>query len=100
MSSIVTPGWAPWVPNRRQNESSIYRAARYLAHHMPDVPAMILVCADHTLGSAPYTPGQPIERGRYASSIWLAVQNLFLAALRTGFGNASDHGVPAPGRRH
>lgn len=68
------------------NESSIYRAARYLAHHMPEVPAMILVCADHTLGSAPYTPGQPIERGRYASSIWLAVQNLFLAARALGLG--------------
>lgn len=40
----------------------VYRAARYLAHHMPEVPAMILVCADHTLGSAPYTLGEPIVR--------------------------------------
>ena len=47
---------------------------------------MVLVCADHTLGSAPYTPGEPIERGRYASSIWLAVQNLFLAARGLGLG--------------
>src|SRR5713226_1132437 len=38
------------------NESSVYRAARYLANHMPEVPAMILVCVDHTRGSAPYTP--------------------------------------------
>jgi len=44
---------------------------------------MILVCADH---SANYTPGQPIERGRYASSIWLAVPNLFLAAWALGLG--------------
>jgi nitroreductase len=68
------------------DESSVYQAARYLAHHMPEVPAMILVCADHTLGSAPFKPGDPIERGRYASSIWLAVQNLFLAARALGLG--------------
>ncbi len=67
-------------------ESPVYGAARYLANHMPEVPAMILVCADHTRGSAPYTPGQPVERGRYASSIWLAIQNLFLAARALGLG--------------
>ena len=64
-------------------ETAAYRAARYLANHMPEVPAMILICADH---SANYTPGQPIERGRHASSIWLAVQNLFLAARALGLG--------------
>jgi nitroreductase len=68
------------------DESPVYRAARYLARHMPEVPAMILVCVDHARGSAPYTPGRPIERGRYASSIWLAVQNLFLAARALGLG--------------
>jgi nitroreductase len=68
------------------NESSVYRAARYLAHHMPEVPAMILACVDHTRGSTPYTPGEPLVRGRYASSIWLAVQNLFLAARALGLG--------------
>jgi nitroreductase len=68
------------------NESPVYRSARYLAHHMPEVPAMILVCVDHARGSAPYTPGEPIVRGRYASSIWLAVQNLFLAARALGLG--------------
>jgi nitroreductase len=47
---------------------------------------MILVCADHMLGSGSYTPGEPVERGRYASSIWLAVQNLFLAARALGLG--------------
>lgn len=67
-------------------ESSVYGAARYLAHHMPDVPAMILVCVDHTKGSQPYTMGEPVERGRYASSIWLAMQNLFLAARALGLG--------------
>ena len=68
------------------DESPAYRQARYLAHHMPEVPAMILACVDHARGSAPYTPGEPIVRGRYASSIWLAVQNLFLAARALGLG--------------
>ena len=68
------------------NEPPVYRAARYLAHHMPEVPAMILVCVNHTQGYAPYTLGEPIARGRYASSIWLAVQNLFLAARALGLG--------------
>ena len=67
-------------------ESSVYGAARYLANHMHEVPAMILVCADHTKGSAPYTPGETVERGRYASSVWLAIQNLFLAARALGLG--------------
>ena len=74
-----------WLGGRRSQaepgETTVYRAARYLANHMPEVPAMILICADH---SANYTPGQPIERGRHASSIWLAVQNLFLAARALG----------------
>jgi len=70
-------------PRAEPGETTVYRAARYLANHMPEVPAMILICADH---SANYTPGQPIERGRHASSIWLAVQNLFLAARALGLG--------------
>ena len=76
-----------WLGARRSQaepgETTVYRAARYLANHMPEVPAMILICADH---SANYTPGQPIERGRHASSIWLAVQNLFLTARALGLG--------------
>jgi nitroreductase len=68
------------------NEPPVYQAARYLAHHMPEVPAMILACVDHTRGSIPYMPGEPLVRGRYASSIWLAVQNLFLAARALGLG--------------
>ena len=67
-------------------EPPAYTSARYLANHMPEVPAMILVCADHTMGSVPYTVGEPIERGRYASSLWLAIQNLFLAARALGLG--------------
>ena len=46
-------------PGAQPGETPVYRAARYLANHFPEVPAMILVCADH---SANYTPGQPIER--------------------------------------
>ena len=68
------------------DESPAYPSARYLANHMPEVPAMVVVCADHTMGSVPYTKGEPIERGRYASSLWLAIQNLFLAAHALGLG--------------
>ena len=67
------------------NETSVYRSARYLANHFHEVPAMVLICVDHSR-SANYTPGEPIERGRQASSIWLAVQNLFLAARGLGLG--------------
>lgn len=68
------------------NESPVYRSARYLAGHMAEVPAMILVCADHSRGAAPPAPGEPLVRGRHASSIFLAVQNLFLAARALGLG--------------
>lgn len=67
-------------------EMPAYTSARYLANHMPEVPAMILVCADHSKGYQTYTEGEPIERGRYASSLWLAIQNLFLAARALGLG--------------
>ncbi|CAI8041804.1 Putative NADH dehydrogenase/NAD(P)H nitroreductase AF_2267 [Geodia barretti] len=70
------------------NEPPAYQQARHLANRMPEVPAMILVCVDHSKGSAPYTPGQPVERGRYASSVWLAIQNLFLAAPGPWAGHA------------
>ena len=79
------------------NEPPAYQQARQLAHRMPEVPAMILVCVDHSRGHAGYTPGEPIERGRYASSIWLAIQNLFLAARALGSGNQDHHGAH-PGR--
>ena len=67
-------------------ETPAYRAARYLANHFHEVPAMILVCADHSRGSGGYTPGADLVRDRYGSSIWLAVQNLFLAARALGLG--------------
>ena len=67
------------------DESPVYRAARYLANHFHEVPAMVLICVDHSRTTG-YTPGEPIERGRQASSIWLAVQNLFLAARAIGLG--------------
>ena len=46
---------------------------------------MILVCVDHSRITG-YTLGAPIERGRHGSSIWLAMQNLFLAARVLGLG--------------
>ena len=73
------------------DEPPAYAAARYLANHMPEVPAMILVCADHSAGYMDRPQGEPLERGRYASSIWLAVQNLFLAAQALGLGHPHNH---------
>ena len=73
-------GWEPGP-----DETRVYRHARRLAHHMPDVPAMIVICADHSRGSG-YQEGEPIERGRHAASIWPAIQNLFLAGRALGLG--------------
>ena len=57
-----------------------------MAYNMPDVPAMILVCADHSHSMVPYAPGEPFVRGSEASSIYPAVQNIFLAARALGLG--------------
>ena len=70
----------------RPDETPVYRAARYLANHMPEVPAMVLACVDHSQGYAASNPGEPIDSGKYASSIWPAIQNLFLAARALGLG--------------
>ena len=86
VGGIYRDVWLAARPETSPDEPPVYRAARYLANHMPEVPALILVCVDHTRGSAPYTPGQPIEPGQYASSIWLAMQNIFLAARALGLG--------------
>ncbi len=67
------------------DETPAYKAARYLANHMPEVPAMILICADHS-GTAPTTQGETFVRGSQASSVWPAAQNLFLAARALGLG--------------
>ena len=70
-------------PQAQPGESPVYRAARYLANHMPEVPAMILVCAVHGSASG---QGEAFVRDSQGSSIWLAVQNLFLAARALGLG--------------
>ena len=70
------------------DETPAYKAARYLANHMPEVPAMILICAVHD-GAAPTAPSsqdEPFVRGSQASSVWPAAQNLFLAARALGLG--------------
>ena len=66
-------------------KSPVYRAARYLGDHMHEVPAMILACVDH---GSPSTSGQAgaFVRDSQASSIWPAVQNMFLAARALGLG--------------
>lgn len=68
------------------DENKIYTAARYLVHHIHEIPALIVVCVDHTRGYKPHNAEQPINRGQYANSIWLATQNLFLAARSFGLG--------------
>jgi nitroreductase len=68
------------------DEPPVYSAARYLAHHMHETPVLILICVDHKRGHAPFDPERPVRRGRYADSIWPAVQNLFLAARALGLG--------------
>jgi nitroreductase len=86
VGSIYRDAWLGALGATPQpGESPVYRSARYLANHMPDVPAMILACVDHSrMGD--YVPGEPLVRGKYGSSIWLAVQNLFLAARALGLG--------------
>ena len=75
-----------WGETPAAGETPAHSQARYLAQHMPEVPAMILVCVDHSRGSTPLAAGQAITRGSEGSSIWLAVQNIFLAARALGLG--------------
>lgn len=49
------------------------RSARHLAEHMGEAPALVIPCAR-------------VERGRAASSVFPAVQNLMLAARALGLG--------------
>lgn len=67
------------------DEPPAYKAARYLAHHMPEAPALILMCVDHGATSSS-ADGEPFVRGSQASTIWPAAQNLFLAARALGLG--------------
>ncbi len=67
------------------DETPAYKSARYLANHMPEVPALILICAVHDSGSTP-AQGEAFVRNSQASSIWPAAQNLFLAARALGLG--------------
>lgn len=71
-----------WLESRGHtpppDEPPAYRSARYLANHMPDVPAMILICANHQVDVG--------KSREYGSSIWLAAQNIFLAARALGLG--------------
>lgn len=57
----------------------VMASATYLAEHMQDVPALILVCLEHDDSPSTMTRG---------SSIYPAVQNLLLAARGMGLGSA------------
>lgn len=74
-------GWTP-----PPDEDAVHREARHLAAHMDQVPAIVLVCVDHSRTNG-YVQGRPITRGRHGSSIWPAVQNLLLAARGLGLGS-------------
>jgi nitroreductase len=75
------------------NESPVYRAARSLARHIPEVPAMILVCVDHSRGSASYTPGRPIERGLCFFHLAGGAES-FPGGPRSGTGDPADYYPP------
>ncbi len=62
--------------------TGVIRSAEHLAHHLSEVPVLILVCAR----DAP-PPGGP-NAGSHYGSIFPAVQNLLLAARGLGLGAA------------
>lgn len=87
VSRIYLEQWLKDQGNEpKHDEHPVYRRARHLAHHMHEVPVLIIVCVDHSRAFIRYTPGDPIVRGRYANSIWPAIQNMFLAARALGLG--------------
>jgi nitroreductase len=54
---------------------------------MGEAPALVLICVvDHSKSYRPGTADQPALRESLGSSIWLAAQNLFLAARALGLG--------------
>ena len=73
------PNWQPARATLRI-VSNVYSSADYLAHHMADVPMLILVCTQK-LSVGAY-PGH-ITR---SASIYPAVQNLLLSARALGLG--------------
>ena len=97
VSEIYRDRWLAALGSEpKPGESPAYQGARYLAKHMHEVPVLIVVCVDHSRGYVPYTPGQATVKDRYASSIWLAVQNLFLAARGLGLGTRITTTAPEP----
>jgi nitroreductase len=82
----TTPGHDESDDPRNPQRPAAIRQARRMAENMTDVPVMILVCADHSRSMGPYDPNAPIVRGREATSILMAVQNIFLAARAVGLG--------------
>jgi nitroreductase len=56
------------------DESAVHKVARALAYHMPEVPAMILVCVDHVRGYGTYKEGRP-DRPQPPGRVDLAVRS-------------------------
>jgi nitroreductase len=75
-----------WGTEAKPGETAAHGQARLLAKSMPQVPAMILACVDRSRGSLPADASPEAVRAAEGSSIWPAVQNLFLAARGLGLG--------------
>jgi nitroreductase len=75
-----------WGSEPKPGESAAHGQARQLAKSMPNVPALILVCVDRRRSSLPPDASAETVRAAEGSSIWPAVQNLFLAARALGLG--------------
>ena len=65
---------------------SSYKNARYLTHHMDEVPVLILVCIHVEQDEAATEHGFQRSLATEASSIYPAIQNLMLAARAYGLG--------------
>src|SRR5688572_34917 len=56
----TTPGHDESDDPQNPQRPAAIRQARRMAANMPNVPAMILVCADHSRSMRPYDPNEPI----------------------------------------
>jgi nitroreductase len=93
LRDLYLPIWKPYVTAARQGsvrigaKSSLLDNADHFAHHMADIPVMLVVCArladvhptDDRLGRLSIVGG---------ASVYPAVQNVLLAARAAGLGTA------------
>jgi nitroreductase len=93
LQQLYSDGWERYVktgygqaqaampPEEAANQARTLRSAQYLADHLNEVPAIIIVCS--------LSPDASVNQGVAAgASIYPAVQNLMLAARALGLGTA------------